>query len=66
VAAGSFFLVGLGGFAPFFLLFVFAVAVFLVINIMVTLSRVRATQIEERGVWLAGVAEEFVGTNSAR
>jgi hypothetical protein len=59
-AAASFFLFGLGVFALFFLPFVFCTFVFIVTDIIVTLSRTRATSIDDRGVWMAKVSERFV------
>jgi outer membrane protein assembly factor BamE (lipoprotein component of BamABCDE complex) len=59
-AALSFFLISMAVFAVFFLLFVVGVVAFGLVNFFLGMSRTRAAAIEEHGVWLAQVAEEFV------
>jgi hypothetical protein len=58
-AAACFFAFGLKAFAPFFLLFVFCALAFGFASVLVTMSRTRASRVEDRGVWLANVAEDF-------
>jgi hypothetical protein len=58
-AAGSYFIGGLTAFAEGFLVFVASVAVFGAVSFVVTVSRARASAIDDRGVWLAGVSQDF-------
>ena len=59
-AAACFFLFGLAAFAVFFLPFVLGVLILGVTSTIVTLSRTRASAIEDHGVRMTGVSERFV------
>jgi hypothetical protein len=59
-AVGAFFLVGLGAFAIFFLPFVAGVVIVGLLSHFVHTSRTHAASIDDSGVLLAQVSEEFV------
>jgi hypothetical protein len=60
IAVACFFLVGLGAFAGAFLLFFVCAAVVITVNFIVTMSRTRASSIEDRGVQMTNVSEAFL------